>query len=145
MMLWWQWAVAGLVLVALEMLTPGGFYLAFLGVGALIVAALVAVGVIDAPWLQWLAFSALSIVGLVLFRNPLLRWMKQRAGDGKAVDSLVGETAIPSEEIRPGGIGRVELRGSPWSARNIGDRSIPAGSRCRVVAVDELVLGIRPE
>jgi membrane protein implicated in regulation of membrane protease activity len=144
-MLWWQWAVAGLVLVALEVLTPGGFYLVFFGLGALIVAPLVALGVIDALWLQWLAFSAVSIIGLLLFRNPLLRWMKQRSGEGKPVDPLIGETAIPSEEIPAGGIGRVELRGSPWSARNLGNRSIPAGSRCRVVNVDGLVVGIQPK
>jgi membrane protein implicated in regulation of membrane protease activity len=144
-MLWWQWAVAGLALVALEMLTPGGFYLVFFGLGALLVAAIVGIGLIDTLWVQWLAFSILSIAGLLLFRNPLLRWMKQRTGETRAIDSLVGETAIPSEDLKPGAIGRAELRGSAWQARNAEERVIPAGTRCRVVRVDELVVWIQSE
>ena len=144
-MLWWQWAVAGLVLAALEMLTPGGFYLVFCGLGALVVGALVAVVVADALWLQWLAFSILSIAGLLFFRNPLLRWFKQRSGDGKPIDTLVGETATPTGDLMPGSIGRAELRGTTWEARNAGSRPIPAGTRCRVVRVDGLVISVEPE
>ena len=144
-MLWWQWAVAGLALVALEMLTPGGFYLVFFGLGALLVAALVGLDVIDTLWVQWLAFSILSIAGLLFFRNPLLRWMKQRSGEPKAVDTLVGETVTPAEDLAPGSIGRAELRGSTWQAKNGGSGPIRAGTRCRVVRVDELVIWIEPE
>ncbi len=144
-MLWWEWAVAGLVLVALEMLTPGGFYLVFFGVSALITAALVGVDLVDTVWVQWFSFSALSVAGLVLFRNPLLRWMKQRMGEPEAVDALVGETAIASVDLEPGSIGRAELRGTAWQARNAGEERIASGTRCKVVQVEGLVISIQPE
>ena len=38
---WWMWAILGFVLLVAEMLTPGTFYLMFLGISALIVAAAV--------------------------------------------------------------------------------------------------------
>jgi membrane protein implicated in regulation of membrane protease activity len=145
MMLWWQWAVAGLVLVGLEVLTPGGFYLMFLGLGALVVGALVGIGLVDTVWVQWLSFSVVSIVGMVFFRSPLLRWVKQRSGDGKPVDNLVGEFAFPTDPIAPGAIGRAEMRGTTWQARNATAAPIAIGTRCRVVQVDGLVVTIQPE
>jgi membrane protein implicated in regulation of membrane protease activity len=40
-------------------------------------------------------------------------------------------------------MGRVELRGTVWSARNTGDAAIHAGQRCSVERVDGLTLDIR--
>ena len=42
---------------------------------------------------------------------------------GDDVDSLVGETAVAQQDIPAGEIGRVELRGTSWSARNRGARA----------------------
>jgi inner membrane protein len=39
-MAWWIWIVLGLVLLLGEMLTPGGFYILFFGIGAIIVGIL---------------------------------------------------------------------------------------------------------
>ena len=79
-----------------------------------------------------------------MFRNPLLRLMKLDT-PGEDVDSLVGETAIPSEEIGPGAVGRAELRGTVWSARNVGSTPLSRGQRCRVVRVDRLMIFIESE
>jgi hypothetical protein len=38
-MAWWLWALVGLVLVGVEVVTPGGFFVIFFGVAALVVAA----------------------------------------------------------------------------------------------------------
>ena len=37
---WWSWLIVGFALLGGEMLAPGGFYLLFLGIGALIVGLL---------------------------------------------------------------------------------------------------------
>ena len=37
-MQWWHWAVLGLVLGLLELATPGGFFIVFFGVGAMLVS-----------------------------------------------------------------------------------------------------------
>jgi membrane protein implicated in regulation of membrane protease activity len=58
------------------------------------------------------------------------------------VDSLIGETAVILEPVPNGGVGKVELRGTSWSARNVDGTALPAGRRCRVQRVDGLTLWI---
>ena len=38
-MIWWYWMLLGLVLLGVEMATPGGFYILFFGLAALIVGS----------------------------------------------------------------------------------------------------------
>ena len=143
-MTWWIWVIVGLVLAAIELATPGGFFVIFFGVAALVVGMLELAGLAQAPWVQWLLFPVIAVAALRLFRKPLLE--RLRAHEGKDnVDSLVGEVATASTELAPGGFGRAELRGSMWSARNVGTTSLASGQRTRVVAVDGLMLDIRQE
>ena len=86
-MLWWHWAVLGLVLAALELASPGGFFIIFFGVGALVVGLLTFLGVGGPAWLQWLLFTILSLAALKLFRDPLLRHMRTGTATGP-VDAL---------------------------------------------------------
>ena len=75
-MLWWYWMLLGLVLLAGEMLLPGGLFALFFGLAALVIGVLVGVGVKAPNWLQWLLFSILSIVSLLLFRGSMLARLK---------------------------------------------------------------------
>jgi membrane protein implicated in regulation of membrane protease activity len=68
-----------------------------------------------------------------------MRWMKLDK-PAEDVDSLIGETAVPLADIGPGEVGRAELRGTVWSARNSGEAPIARGQRCRVVHVDRLMI-----
>ena len=144
-MLWWYWAVLGLLLAAAELLTPGGFFVIFFGLGGVVVAVLAAAGLAEPLWLQILLFSIFSVVSLLLFRNPLLRWMARHTPPATQVDNMVGETAVAACAIEPGGMGRAELRGASWSARNDGTTRVEAGARCRVTRIDGLVIGIQAE
>jgi membrane protein implicated in regulation of membrane protease activity len=141
---WWHWLALGLVLIALELAASGGFYIMFFGVAAIVISGLSLVGAGGPVWVQLLLFSVVSVVCLLFFRSPLIRWMKLDKG-GADVDSLVGETAIAKQDIPAGEIGRVELRGTSWSARNRGTEALTTGRRCVVVAVDRLMLIIEPE
>ena len=138
---WWLWLVLGLVLAGLELMTPGGLYLIFFGISAMLVGLLSAVGLAQPLWLQVVLFTVLALVALGLFRRALLA--KLRRGDlGGAVDELVGEAALTLEDIPEGGEGRVELRGSAWQARNAGLHSITAGEHCTVERVEGLTLWV---
>jgi membrane protein implicated in regulation of membrane protease activity len=143
-MIWWYWILLGLVLLAVELATPGGFFFIFFAVSALVVGLLDVIGLIEVDWLQWALFSVVSIVCLAVFRKPLLERMRASERT-EAVDSLVGEVAVATTAIPAGQHGRAELRGSMWSARNVDDGMLSAGERCRVVAVRGLELDIRPE
>jgi len=109
-MTWWLWVVLGLVLAAIELATPGGFFVIFFGVAALVVGGLEVAGLARPAWLQWLLFTVIAIVALRLFRQPLLSRIRMR--DGDEVDSLRGEVAVVAGGMAPGEHGRAELRGS---------------------------------
>jgi membrane protein implicated in regulation of membrane protease activity len=143
-MSWWIWVALGLVLAAIELATPGGLFIIFFGIAALLVGALTLSGLVTASWAQWLLFPIIALVAVRLFRQPLLGRLRMRE-NGEPVDSLVGEVATPSSDIAPGGHGRAELRGSTWNVRNVAAVPVAAGQRCRVVTVQGLVLNIRPE
>ena len=141
---WWHWLLVGLVLIALEMSASGGFYVIFFGIAALAVAALQVVGLAGPAWVQLLLFSTISVASLFAFRQRLLkRW--QLEGGRADIDSLVGDTAFALEDIAAGAVGRVELRGTTWSARNSTAESIAKGRRCTVIRTDQLMLFVRPE
>jgi membrane protein implicated in regulation of membrane protease activity len=142
-LLWWHWLAFGLMLCALE-IASGGFYVLFFGIAALVVGALSLAGAAGPEWMQVLLFSVLAIVSLLFFRNPLLRRMHLDR-PGRSVDSLVGESAVPLEDIAPGGVGRAELRGTVWTARNAGAEPLHRGQRCVVTRVDQLTIYIKPE
>jgi membrane protein implicated in regulation of membrane protease activity len=143
-MTWWYWLVLGLVLVALEMASSGGFYIIFFGVAAIAVALLAGTGLAAQPWIQWLLFSVLSVASLVLFRNPLMR--KLNLGAGMAdIDTLAGETGTALEDMDSGQGGRVELRGTTWTARNSGSTRLTRGHRCVVVRAERLTLIVKAE
>jgi membrane protein implicated in regulation of membrane protease activity len=143
-MTWWLWVVIGIVLVGIELLSPGGFYVIFFGLAALLVGALRGVGLANPLWLQWLLFSVLAVGSLLLFRQRLLKRLPA-SEPGVDIDSLIGELALPVETIAPGAVGKVELRGSTWDARNGASDPMAAGRRCRVQRVDGFLLTIVPE
>ena len=143
-MIWWYWMLLGLVLAAIEIATPGGFFVAFFALAALVVGLLELVGLLETDAIQWALFSALAVASLLFFRRPLVQWMQHTQGPD-AVDSLVGELAIPAAPISAGEHGRAELRGAVWSVRNVDGGGLAPGERCRVVAVRGLELDIRSE
>jgi membrane protein implicated in regulation of membrane protease activity len=144
-MSWWLWLLAGLILLAMELMTPGGFFIVFFGVGALLVGAATGLGLIGPVWLQWLLFSVLSVVLMLFLRRPLLEWMKRREPQRAPVDTLVGEAAVLTEDLAPGGVGKAELRGTTWNVRSRAGVALARGQRCLVEQVDGLTLWVRAD
>jgi inner membrane protein len=139
---WWMWLAGGLVLLLIELATPSGFFVMFFGLGALTVGVLERLGAFDAAWFEWLVFTLTSVVYLLLFRGPLQKKFDLPAAN---VDTLVNELAIPRERIPPGAVGRVDLRGALWNARNESSAIVETGQRCKVTRVDGLMVFIQPE
>jgi membrane protein implicated in regulation of membrane protease activity len=143
-MLWWHWFLLGVVLIALEMVASGGFYIIFFGIAAVVIGVLELLGVGGPDWLQLLLFSVLSVASLLLFRNPIMRRLNLSAGAAD-IDTLASEIGSVIEPMAPGANGRVELRGSFWSARNIGTTPLSSGARCTVVRSERLTLLVKAE
>lgn len=139
---WWGWIVLGAIILISEIIVSADFYLVFFAAGAVIVGLVGLLGAGLPIFAQWLLFASLSIGTLVLFRARLREKIKTREQD---VDKLEDEIAVATQRLPAGTTGQAELRGSTWSARNIGEVDLEAGDRCRVERVDGLVLSIRKD
>jgi len=137
--------IVGLVLLACEMITPGTFFFMFLGISGLLTGLVFWIAPDLPGWAPWLLFSIFSAVSLMFFRKPLMDKFKLNEKSGPKVDSLVGETALALEDIAPGAIGKVELRGASWTACNAGAQAIQRSGRPTVERVEGLTLYIRSQ
>ncbi|HEY6084141.1 MAG TPA: NfeD family protein [Nitrospira sp.] len=144
-MTWWYWMVLGLILLGAEMTTPGGFYILFFGLAALLVGTLAGLDAVQLDWLQWLLFSVIAIVSLVLFRGPLLARLNSGNVGHSDIDSMVGEIAVPLEPLGAGDTGKAELRGTTWTAKNVGSVLLQKGQRVKVTRVEGLTLWLTNE
>lgn len=129
----WAWIILGLVLMGVELVAPGAFFV-WLGLAA------IATGLLDAAFgLSWqaafLVFALLSVVAVVLGR------MISRSGpepDNQAPhlsqrgQSLVGRVFVLETPIKDGE-GRIRVDDSSWRVTGV-DRF--AGAKVRVVRVE---------
>lgn len=137
----WLWVLVGVLLLLGELLTPGGFFIIFFGIAAVLVGVLVGLGLGGPDWWQWLLFSLLSVGSLLFFRHRLLaRFASPDQPLSKG--DVVGEEAILLEDLPPGELGKAELRGTIWNARNAGTENLHKGQRYEVQRVNGLTLWI---
>jgi membrane protein implicated in regulation of membrane protease activity len=142
---WWAWLVLGIGLLGVEMFViDAQFYLVFIGLSAALVGLLGLVG-LDLPnWAQWLMFAVLAVVAMLAFRRRLYELVRNRSGHVE--DRLtVGDRVLIPARLEPGQTGRVEYRGSSWTARNAGGEPIEAGREAVIERVDGLTLHVKPE
>jgi membrane protein implicated in regulation of membrane protease activity len=136
---WIIWVGAGLVLLMLEIHTPGAFMM-WLGLAACGTGLIVLVSGIGFE-LQVITVAVLAAISLAVglrFRHPRPpRLNTQQAGlAGRSATALTFQ----------GRDGRVRIGDSDWAARVPPDVAEPeAGSRLRVEGVDGTVLIVRPE
>ena len=140
---WWGWLIIGFGLMAAELLgIEAAYYLIFVGVAA-ILTGLAGLAGLELPiWGQWLLFSTLAIASMVLFRRKL--YDRFRGGLPAFGNNLIGAVITPDADVPPGGRCRVRLRGSTWSAENVGTAPIAGGEPASVVATDGTLLKVAP-
>lgn len=129
------WCVIGIILIISEILTPGGFVLACLGISCLV-----------AGFSYYLNFGFIGqiinfcISSLILFFSirPLFRKYFLRSGKiiKTNIDALIGKMGIVSEKIDPiSGEGRIIIGGEDWKGISINDTVIEKDDRVIVVEV----------
>ena len=140
---WWIWILLGLVLLLAELVTPGGFYILFFGLGGIAVGLLSVFEAAGPIWFQIVLFSIISVFSLWFFREKLLELTRGPSMD--RVDTYIGETAVALDDISVNGIGKAEMRGTPWNTRNVSGRPLARGERCKVERVEGLTIFVRAE
>lgn len=141
---WWGWIIAGVVLLAAELLAiEAQFYLVLLGVAALLTGLGVVAGLPGQPYAEWALFAVLAIVLMFGVRRQLYGWLV--GSPPPMYEAVVGEIATVSETIEPGALGRARLRGVDWTARNVGRTVLTEGQRARIERVENLVVDLQAE
>ena len=133
----WSWVVAGLVLLGLELVVPGGV-LIWLGAAALVTG--IAALLLPIFWpLQFVIFGVLALVGIWL-------WLRVRGAGvvsdrpylNARADRFIGREVVLDEPIS-GGTGRVSLDDTTWRVEG---PDLAAGSRIRIVSASAAVLKV---
>jgi membrane protein implicated in regulation of membrane protease activity len=139
---WWLWLIAGFMLMLAEFLTLGGFYIIFFGAGAVLVGLLSLFGLSGPQWLEWILFTIFSVAGIMLFRTKLRNRLEipPRPDD---TETIVGKIVVVVEPIPIGSVGRVEMSGTAWTAKNLGQQPLTSGESVTVEELDGLILGVR--
>lgn len=134
----WSWIIAGLVLLALELVVPGG-YLLWMGIAGVLTGLLVLVQPLDWP-VQWLVFGVLSLMSILI-------WVRMTRNRGSQTDrpllnqrgeQLIGQEAVLDKPVT-GGFGRLPLGDTIW---RVTGPDLPAGQRVRVVGAEGALLHI---
>ncbi|MGH3781710.1 MAG: NfeD family protein [Pseudonocardiaceae bacterium] len=125
------WLVAGLLLIAAEVLSSG-FVLIMFGAGALAAAVFAALGA--GPVLEVAVFAVTS-VALTTVARPVLKRRLHTAHVPTNVEALVGDKAIVVSTVDAHG-GKIKLRGELWSARAFVETDVlPPGHAVTVMTI----------
>lgn len=130
----WIWLAAAVLFGIGEMATPGAFFLAPFGIGAVVATAL---AFADAPvGLQWGAFVGVSLAAFAALR-PLARRLAEHESD-EAVGSrrLIGRRGTVLTEITSSELGVVRIDREEWRAESADRSPIPAGTEVRITQVE---------
>ena len=134
-MIWWLWLVLGVGLLIFELVTPGGFFSVFFGAAAQVVGHHDVLHLGGPEWFQWALFVVLSAGSVLLFRRPVMQRFQPPLLPNQ---EMRGEWALVTEEVRPGDVGKVELRGTTWTAR--ANRTVRVGERVPVERIEGLTV-----
>jgi inner membrane protein len=134
----WSWWVLGLVLLGIEVLVPGFFFLWF-GIAAILIG--ISALLIGWSWeLQVVGFVVLSAIVALVGR----RFAGTPSGDtadpqlNLRAGRLEGQTFVLSEPIVEGR-GRVSINDTIWQVRG---PDAPVGARIKVTGADGSVLNV---
>jgi membrane protein implicated in regulation of membrane protease activity len=135
----WTWIVAGLILLVLEVVLPGTFFLWF-GVSAVVVGIVALIF----PALAWQAevigFLVLAVVLVIVGRRYYSGGLGRirPTGLNERAQNLVGRETVLSEPIVDGR-GRIRVDDTVW---RVTGPDMPSGSRVKVVGADGSVLRV---
>ncbi len=143
------WLAVGLLLIAFELFVPG-LVVVFAGLGALAVAILRFVGVIEGLPASFIAWLISSVVMVLALRSSLKRWFpaeESRHVENEDLDAF-GKVVDVLEEVSESGAGlevkgRVRFGGTTWPAVTP-EGSIPKGAKAKLVYRDSLAWVVEP-
>lgn len=138
------WIAVALGFAIMEVLTVS-LFAGFVSLGAL--GAAIAAFVGDSILFQSIVFAAVSILGIVAVRRPLLGYLQRRHTPEmlSGAATMIGQTALVVDAIEgPHDRGHVRIAGEDWPALARDGRPLAAGSSVRVVDIRRATLVVEP-
>jgi len=137
---WWVWVIIGVTLLLAELLSPGGFFLLFFGLTALLLSV---VGLVLQPdWIEVFLFAVISTLSIYFFRKPLQNCLNKSTPQAN-MEEFVGHSAKTLTGIDINSEGMVEFRGTSWKAINSGNSNLVAGQNCEILRREGLTFIIQ--
>ena len=140
MEMWQIWAVAGAVLVILEMLTPTMFFLNL----ALACFGVAVVAFFTVDWYVLVPLWGVLSAGFLLFLRPLLNRNRTEQAATTGMERYNGKTAKVLEPVSKDG-GVITIFGERWEARTEQDEIIPQDANVIIERNDNLTMYVRKE
>lgn len=136
---YWHWWVAAIILIILEVFSPGAFFL-WLGVSAGVVGFALLLMPSMSWEIQFVLFAIFSVVSiavwhLVLKRHPIKSDQPRLNRRG---EQYVDRYFTLNEPV-VNGLGKIKVDDSTWKISGV---DCPAGTRVKVVGVDGVVLKV---
>jgi len=143
----WHWLALGLGLIAIEM-ALGTFDLLWIAIAAAVTSVFAAIAPPEiANWQGQLIVFAIASVILFIIGRTLMRRMRENVEEhptlNKRMESTVGERCVVTADFT-GGLGRVKLGDTEWSAEAIGGQNFRLGEAVIVDDTDGNRLKVRP-
>ena len=132
----WSWIVAGLALLALELVATGGVFI-WLGAAAIVTGLLTLALPIFWP-LQFVIYGALALASIAAWLKFRPRSESDRPFLNRRLERFVGQEVVLDEPIRDG-FGRVALGDTTWRVQG---PDLAAGQKVRIVDADGAVLKV---
>lgn len=138
----WSWVIAGVILMALETVIPGVYFLWF-GVSAVAVGLLgFAFGdALSHPW-QLVLFALISVATVIWIRNVAnLQQVESEDKDLNQRSAQYFGRVVVVEDAITGGRGRVRVDDTLWLASGA---DAPKGARVRITGAHGIVFTVEP-
>lgn len=143
----WHWLALGLMLLSLEMML-GTFDLLWVSIAAGLTSAFTAIapdGI--AGWQGQLVVFAVASTALFIVGRTLFRQMRENVEEhptlNKRMAGTLGQRGIVAEDFS-GGIGRVKLGDTVWSAQSVDGANLASGAAVVVEATEGNMLKVKP-
>ncbi|MCR9269478.1 MAG: NfeD family protein [Henriciella sp.] len=143
----WHWLALGLFLLSIEMMT-GTWDLLWVGLAALFTSAFAAFAPAGiAGWEGQLVFFAIASTVLFIIGRTVFRSMRENIKEhptlNKRMAGTLGQRGVVAADFS-GGLGRVKLGDTVWSAASVDGADLASGASVIVEATEGTTLKVRP-
>ena len=141
----WLWLLGGIILIASELFLPG-LVAVFLGLGAMLVALLRWLGLVDSLAYSFTAWFVSSLALLLVLRSTLQRFVPSETSFTRLEEDTdqFGAVAEVIEAVSPGHTdGRISFQGTTWPATS-DTAEIPAGAKVTILYRENLGWRVQP-